>query len=422
MLTNAVRNFVALLLWLALAAASLYVNVQVTIANYLGTKSALELQGYESQPLNTDSLVGRLLGSLFGEATLAQFFALGVSIVEALGLFLFFHIAFGLAKLFEIRKENLRAQANTETTPIAEGHDPAAEVRAANHRIVLSFVKIGCVSLLLYFAISWDLDLFRFRSVAAALANGTPEITPMEVPSWVNFATQNDHLFVKGLIGIGAWGYLAITAIGCFLLEESFENLSERWARLMAPADQAIAGWFSNEAEGQETLYGFDAAEQPVFDAQTPIAFDTDGNPISDEQTSDREEPFVDEEQTVVRPRRNSLRRDQDRVAPAAAVHDVPPAETTAAQPASSLFDFPQAEPQVANNPALHMVPDNPATADSHLREVIGPGGERVSLAVAQANRDRYHVDRNGNIWSRTHWEELHGIAGGPIEPEAKAA
>jgi hypothetical protein len=421
MITNAVRNFVALVLWLALATASLYVNVQVTIANYLGTKAALELQGYESQPLNTDSLVGRLLGSLFGEATLAQFFALGVAIIEAMGLFLLFHIGFGLSKLFEIRKENLLAQANAETTPLAEGHDPAAEVRAANHRIVLSFVKLGCLVFLLYWAIRWDLDLFRFRSVADAMANGSPDINPMQIPSWANFITANDHLFIKGLISIGAWGYLAITAVGCFLLEESFENLSERWARLMSPADKAITGWFSDEAGGQETLYGFDAAEQPVFDAETPIAFDTDGNAVVDDRTSDREERFDDDEQTIVNPRRNSVPRDQPRVAPAAVVHDARPAETTGgSRQASPLFDLPAAEPPAANNPGLHVVPENAANTDSQGRDVIGVRGERVSLAVAQADPDHYYVNpMSGEIWNRTLWESLNGSA---LEPEAKAA
>jgi hypothetical protein len=47
MLSNLIRNFVALMLWLALAMVSLYVNVQVTIANYLGCKAALGPQGYE---------------------------------------------------------------------------------------------------------------------------------------------------------------------------------------------------------------------------------------------------------------------------------------------------------------------------------------------------------------------------------------
>jgi hypothetical protein len=423
MLTNAVRNFVALVLWLVLVLVSLYVNVQVTIANYLGCKAALELQGYESQPLSSDSLVGRLLGSLFGDATLAQFFALGVAIIEALGLFLIFNIGFGLSKLFEIRRENRRALEEAETTPIAEGHDPAAEVRASSHRIVLSYVKLACLGVMLFFAINWDLDLFRFRSVADALANGSPEITPMQIPSWVNFVSTNDHLFVKGLISIGAWGYLAITAIGCFLLEESFENLSERWARLMAPADQAIADWFSDETSGPETLYGYDAAEQPVYDAQTPIAFDTDGNAVIDDRASDRAERFADDEVTVVSARRSPVPHDQDGVADTV-VPEARPAETArTSHQASPLFDFPQAEPPAPNNAGLHAVPDGLVTADLQLRDVIGAYSERVSLSVAQADPGRYYVDRDGRIWSRTHWEELNGVLDqGPLEPEAKAA
>lgn len=420
MLSNAIRNFVALLLWLALAAVSLYVNVQVTLANYLGCKAALELQGYESQPLYTDSLVGRLLGSLFGNATLAQFFALGVSIVEALGLFLLFNIGFGLSKLFEIRKENLLAMNNAETPGLIDRHDAAAEVRAANHRIVLSFVKLGCLIFLLYWAISWDLDLFRFRSMADAMANGSPEINPMQIPSWVNFVTANDHLFIKGLISIGAWGYLAITAVGCFLLEESFQNLSERWARLMAPADKAIANWFAPETDGEEAFYGYDVEGQPVYDAVTPVAFDTDGRPVASERTIATEEGLVDDEQTVVSARSNSAAAGDQTSTVNATAHHAPATDTHRDNRQAPLFDLSSAEPQAANNPVLHVVPDNSATDDSQLRDVIGTDAERVSLASAQADPTRYYVNQvTGQIWSRAHWESLNGTS---AEPEAKAA
>ena len=418
MITNAIRNFVALVLWLLLAIVSLYMNVQVTIANYLGSKAALELQGYESQPLYTDSLVGRLLGSLFADATLAQFFALGVAIVQALGLFFLFNIAFGLSKLFEIRKENLVPIIDSDARGVSDEVDRAAEVRAANHRIVLSFIKIGCLLFLLYWAISWDLELFRFRSVADALANGSPEVNPMQVPSWVNFATANDHLFVKHLIGIGAWGYLAITALGCFLLEVSFENVSERWARLMAPVDNAIANWLAPATVGQEIFYGYDLDGRPVYEPQTPIAYDTDGKRIQTDPITPTEESVVDDEQTDVSATSNSVLGEQTSVVDVAGHH----AQASAASrdEGTPLFDISSAETRAANDAVLHAVPDGPATADSQLRDVIGASDERISLAVAQANPDRYYVDKmNGEIWSRTHWERLHEE---PVEPEAKAA
>src|SRR5437588_1087581 len=130
MISNTVRNLIALIWWLALAIAALYVNLQVTVANYLGSKSALELQGYEQQPLFTDPLVGRFLGSYLGDATLAQFFALGIAIVQALSLFLLFHTSFELWKLFEIRSENSRVADSTETDEAVNKLDAQAEVRA----------------------------------------------------------------------------------------------------------------------------------------------------------------------------------------------------------------------------------------------------------------------------------------------------
>jgi hypothetical protein len=396
MISNSIRNFIALLLWLALALVCLYVNVQVTIANYLGCKSALELQGYEMQPLRTDTLVGQLLGSFFGEATLAQFFALGVALVMSLSLFFLFNIAFGLFDLFEIRKE----------------HDDLTQVRAANRRIILSVVKIAFILGFLYWAVSWDLDLFRFRSVAGAIAAGEPEIDPLKVPSWANFVTTHDNLFVKELIGVGAWGYLAITALGCFLLEESFEKLTERWARLMAPVDSAVDGWFApaQDADGQEVFYGYDQDGQPVYDPETPIAYDTDGNPIEEE------------EETVVRPRTEA---ESTRVIPevvfnaaeALPVTPIVPSSEGSNGHADALFEIPQANQTQQSAGTTQAEEVRPGAARFDLRDVIGTDGEQVTLAAALADRGRYYVDQSsGQIWDRKHWEGLHGLS---TEPKA---
>jgi hypothetical protein len=417
MISNCIRNFIALILWLALALVCLYVNVQVTIANYLGCKSALELQGYEGQPLYTDSLVGQFLGSFFGDATLAQFFALGVSIVEALSLFFLFHIGFGLFNLFEIRKENKLAKSDEQVLTSSNEHQSAAEMRAATHRIILSFVKIAFIVGFLYWAVRWDLDLFRFRSIAGALANGAPDVNPLQVPSWANFVTTNDHLFIKGLVDVGAWGYLAITALGCFLLEESFENLTERWARLMAPADRMVEGWFAPALDSNDLFYGYDVDGQPVYDQDTPIAYDTEGNPLSGNEVTQGGESAVDDEETVVNPRNVSVETN-----PTAQVNfneadarPVTPIVNSSGNgnghSSAPLFDSPQANQSSAPEEWPNVIYEKQAAAQEGLQEVIGADSERIDLTAAQAKPGRYYVDQaTGQIWDRSYWESIHGV------------
>lgn len=394
MISNSIRNLIALALWLALAAVCIYVNVQVTIANYLGCKSALELQGYEMQPLHTDTLVGRLLGGLFGEATLAQFFALGVALVMSLSLFFLFNTAFGLFELYQIRKE----------------HEDPTQVRAANRRIVLSLVKMGFLLGFLYWAVCWDLDLFRFRSAAGALSKGEPQIDPLAVPSWADFVTTYNHNFVNELIVVGAWGYLAITALGCFLLEESFVKLSERWARLLAPVDKFVEGWLSpaGEGESQEVFYGYDETGQPVYDAGIPVAYDTDGNPVGDE------------DETVVRARAEvEPARERAEVvfneAEAKPVIPIAPDAPSTNGSTSPLFDFPLPQQNRPGAEAARADEAGTVGAKADLRDVIGSDGLRVSLAEALADVDRYYVDQtSGQVWVRGHWEGLHAMSSEP--------
>lgn len=429
MISNSIRNFIALLLWLALALVCLYVNVQVTIANYLGCKAALELQGYEGQPLYTDSLLGQFLGSFFGDATLAQFFALGVAIVEALSLFFLFHIGFGLFNLFEIRKENKLAANDEQRSNVGNDHNAAAEVRAATRRIILSIVKISFLVGFLYWAVRWDLDLFRFRSIADAIANGSPEVNPLQIPSWANFVTANDHLFVKALIEVGAWGYLAITALGCFLLEESFENLTERWARLMAPADRMVEGWFapaSDHSDSHDLFYGYDGDGQPVYDQDTPIAYDTEGTPLADDEETPAQETAVGDEETVVRPRNAPVETDssarvnfnETEARPVTPI--VNSSGNGNGHSSAPLFDPPQVNQPPVREEWPNVIYEKQAAANSGLQEVIGADGEQVSLVAAQAEQGRYYVDQTtGQIWDRTYWERIHGATPEASKTEA---
>lgn len=364
MFSNVIRNTAAFALWCLLAVAAIYVNIQVMLANYLGSKAALELQGYESQPLYRDSLVGRVLGSFMGEATLAQFFALGVSLVLSFSLFLLFHIGFGLFELFEVRA----------------GSSPE-DARLAKRRIVESLIEMGLLLIFLFWAVRWDMELFRFRSLAGALAGGEPEVDPLSVPSWASFGTEYSQAFVSMLIAYGAWGYLGITALGCFFLEKSFQNLSQRWARLCAPIDELIEANKRMRRVKSGDFYGYDEKGRPVFDADVPVAYDIDQNPVSGTEQSGTES-------IPGGPRRDA---------------------TPEPSPFVDVF------PPVDGNQWPEEVEERPESVETEVREVIGGNGDKISLSAALANGDRYYVDgATGQIWDRNHWNSLHGIDAEP--------
>jgi hypothetical protein len=79
---------------------------------------------------------------------------------------------------------------------------------------------------------------------------------------------------------------LAVTALSCFLLEEAFDGLTERWVRLLAPVDKVVDGWLSPaEAGGEQSVFfGYDEDGQPVYDPSVQVAYDTDANPVEDDE------------------------------------------------------------------------------------------------------------------------------------------
>lgn len=387
MISSFVRNLVALGFWLAITAAAGYASVQTVIANYLGTKSALELQGYEQQPLATDPLIGNLFGSFFPGATLAQFFALGVAIVSWLTFFGLCHIGGEIYELNEIRIDSQNVN----------------EKGRARRRIYLWLITSGIVLIALILAVAWDLELFRFRTIAGAMTSGEPGVTPLVYPGLTEFLGKYDQQYISALIRIGPWGYLGVTLASCLFLEISFRQLSDRWARLMQPIDDMF--------ESQTDFYGYDVQGQPVYDPGADVVYDIDGNPIA----ADDDDHVLD--QSVLIPNGQNGQSaaagasiDSNGSGPAFATR-VP---TSTDQP-RPLFDIPPAPPPARDEPWPDEVDERPNVEPPVSQEVMGDPGNRISLAAAQADPARYRIDRStGRIWDRKHWDVLHGVASEP--------
>ncbi len=377
MISSFIRNFIGVAFWLVLTAVCLYASLQVVLANYLGCKAALELQGYEQQPLSTDPLVGHLFGTFFAGATLAQFFALGVAIIVSLALFGLCHIGSEVYELNEARIDTIKPE----------------EKGRAKRRIYLWLLFAAVLMVALIWAISWDLALFRYRTIAGAMTGGEPDITPLAYPGMSEFLAANDHLFISALVQIGPWGYLAITILSCVLLEVAFRQLSDRWSRLMDPIDNLFE---------PEEFYGYDELGQPVYDRNAAVTYDTNGDAIA---IAD-DDSVLDE--TVLVPTRQAVQTVDADVssnggAPAGMRSFIAHADD------GQLFYAP-APPMNPDTPWPDEVEETTGSASTDLREVIGAPGTRVTLEEALGDSRRYRVDHaTGRVWDRSIWEALHG-------------
>jgi len=96
-----------------------FLEVQVLIAHYQTTESALRLLGFESRPLEGDKLLGPYFGAVFGEATVSQMLAWVIVLVVAMGS------CYVLAKI-ALLKTGMIWPSMTACTTLAG--DPAGEI------------------------------------------------------------------------------------------------------------------------------------------------------------------------------------------------------------------------------------------------------------------------------------------------------
>jgi hypothetical protein len=104
MLRHVVRNLVCLIGWLLADIGMIIANALLVLANYQACKVSFDLLGFDQKPLGMDELLGAFFIAFFSKATLAHIYALLVAVVVASGLFLVFHLAFGIYNCLSDRK------------------------------------------------------------------------------------------------------------------------------------------------------------------------------------------------------------------------------------------------------------------------------------------------------------------------------
>jgi len=379
--------------------------IWATLEHYMSTRGALELAGFEKQELWRDPLLGPILGPFIPNATLPEAMALSLAVLEAVIFFLIFHALF--ESLWLIRHRRIHS-VRGNTTEVAE----------AEYRMLVIGVTMVFASILLVPAIRWDMELFRFRSLAGAMgieqAVDAAHIKALEAKDSVA-----NSLFSHKLAWIGAWGYMAVMAIGSLALERCFNKLNEHFTLLMSPL-------------------GIAPVTPPAVTSPPPARTAPTGSPNRLRWRDRIAGGFGEIRNRIARVPTTARKRDQGTLTK---YSDNSTEETRTAhqQPtnASSIHADPGApnNRQVgdgtvqANPPSVSMgdrIPVDPATcppaargAEPALRVVIGSTSrERVSLSAAVRDPKKYYIDHStGRIWNRQHHDSIFPT---PADPKPK--
>ena len=377
MFSQFIRNVLSLALWAALAAGVAFAAAATVFGNFMAVVSALELQGYEKKLAADDELIGSLLGAIAPNATLAHFTAFSLSMGLGLLLFVACHCLFHLYSAFEDRRLYLRS-----------GDADSAAALARDMRFHLLFLALLLIPIA--WAVVWDIELFRYRSMAGVQDLDLPAQAAGSILYWDALPSALQPLAaVQIALHSGAFGYAGITAGIAFLFEIVLHKLGVKWAQLCAPLDKLIA---RPSAESNATFYGYDDAGQPVYSPEQPIAYDTKGQPVASNAAAS--EGNEDDRHTDY-----PIQTDPDTAVP---VHEPP-----------QVFGGPAQAGNEGNNEARDQ-------GDEPVSVIGGKEGEQVTLQEARGNPKRFHVEETARrVWAVAYWELLHQEPSGKQDKEA---
>lgn len=341
-------HLVKLVVLIALSIGVLLLTAVAGMMNYQGLVSGIELLNLENRPLGTDGLVGWIFESITPDAAFSNWLALVISALIFMGSLFVCHQLFKIASLLLNRNEYRR-----------QGQSEQMYQTVAQEATWLFLLGIPLA------LIVWgDIYLFQYRALAGAMGISMPE-EAVQLLHWSKLSKDaSEAASVIFLQSTGMWMYLGASVLGPFSLEYLLTKIGATWALIVAALNELMAGSEPSHAEENTQLfYGYDANGNPVYDPDTPIAYDVNQQPVAD--------------------------------APASAL---------------SAKEEVLIPPEVANDAATHGWEETGQVS----QPVVGTHPEeRVSLAAALAAPERYQVDRvTHTVYARSYWEHLHAQEG----------
>jgi hypothetical protein len=205
-----------------------------------------------------------------------------------------------------------------------------------------------------------DLYLFTYARLAAAVNIDDPVSAAQEIALWRDIV-PNDALAASVWFAtvVGPKMYLSTALLAAGLVEVVIIKIGQVWNRIWTSLMAFVfvepqTGAVPQDAEPTRELFGYDANGLPVFDSQTPIAYDVDQRPVGSSVVS-------------AHPIEES------------------PGETLAQ---AAVTPFP--------------------AADERAPVIGGRSGETISLAQALQQPGTYHVERaTRRIYQRAYWDAL---------------
>jgi len=348
------RNAITFILIALVLVVVLALDVVMLIMHAATISAGLQALGIDPSPMRDFPVVGPIFAAIGGgNVTIAELLGISMALVIAIGAPVVAHSIFQNAIEVVATIRHLRTSTSAGSLTDVAWENVAAE-------FLVGLLLAG----LLIQVIVFDWELYHTRSLIDFEDAARNSSVLAELPASARAAAAL-------ILRQGAWAYLG-TFLGASLVIYLLLGKAETaWFRFCSAFDGLGSRVFDPDGTAgsapARVHYGYDVQGQPVFDRNTPVAYDVDGNRLDDEP-------------------------------PAIGASAEPPA-APAVQPTPST-EPPPAEPERESS----------ANATQVLHPIHGAAGnERVTLEAAFANPRQYHVEPDPvRIWRREAWEALH--------------
>ncbi len=353
-----VKRVLWALVQFAVLLALICCNAWLIYTNFTALKVSFELLKYDGTPVGEDLLTGPIFESLgLYELTQSHMFAAAIAlIVGFLSAVAIHHIYIVVRLLLEKRE-------------YAKNNDMVSSEQA-NMAIFRHLVMLGLVLIPLVPIANWDLQLYRFRTVAPILGM---EDSAVAMKNWSMLLQQHGDLFAMSLAK--GWGYIFLVAGAGLMVEFWINYVREALLHL----GTAIEAW-------HEYIAGTERAETPQ--PQAAQTQETAQVAAPDNAQAAKEGPGATY---------NSVNQAENAGGLAADTHQGTTAENTGH--GTENVEWPEKEMVTPNYTSTTADEKN---SDEEVMVYGGRSGEKVKFSIAAADPGNYYIDEKRRVWRRS--------------------